>query len=152
MKKQIVQLNEAQLQQIIRETVAQCLNESVDEFNLRNTINNFKDAWNSGKNTFSSKQQMDNMPDKYNPWDNDEIENVFNQLNAREHQLQVQLNQIRNKKSALMKQYGVKKGKGNLSPVSRNAMSVHTTGAGLRGNAQNKATANNVAASERIGL
>lgn len=149
MKKQTIELNEAQLQQIIREAVVQCLNENVDEINLKNTWNNMKDAWRSGKNTFSSKQQMDNMPSQRNPWNNAEIEDVFNQLNAREHELQVQLNQIRNRKNALMKQYGVTKGKGNLSPVSRDPMSVNTKGIGINGNAQRKAVDTNIAAANR---
>lgn len=148
MKKQTIKLNEEQFHSVIKEAVMQCLNEEVDEGwwdNLRNGVQ-------AGMNSFRNAQQMDNMPDKYNPWNNDEIVNVFNQLNARESQLQKQLNQLRNKKQALMKQYGVTKGKGNMSPVSRDAMSVNTTGMGMRGRYNQNAANSNMGMYNRAGL
>lgn len=112
MKKNSIQLTEAQLHQIITESVQSLLAENEEEEGWGDFAKSIGKGLKAGWNGFKTSELTDNDWNQPKYGHAKDTLNFMDELLAQEKKLQVQLNQVRKKRMDLEKRYGAQKGKG----------------------------------------
>ena len=145
MKTNKIRMTEADLHNLIKESVMRVLNENEEDEGFMDSLRSVGKGLKAGWNGYKTSELTNNDTFQPNKHDAHGTLNFMDELLRQEQKLQQELNQVRAKRKQLEKQYGVSKGKG--LNTSYNSMKIGASGgnrfASARNNARNAATSSN---------